>query len=95
MNRDDWIADKNALGCAKLYRAGTYYEAVSLMKYNRDFAHLSGLYLSGESFSVDAGWTEPCLRGAIDAVILLRHTTHAQFNGGLTLDNYPEYRARR
>jgi len=95
VNRDDWITDKNALGCAKLYRAGTYYKAVSLMKYNRDFAHLSGLYLSGESFSVDAGWTEPCLRGAIDAVIHLCHTTHAQFNGGLTLDNYPEYRARR
>ena len=89
-----WITDKNALGCAKLYRAGTYYEAVSLMKYNRDFAHVSGLYLSGESFSVDAGWTEPCLRGAIDAVIHLCHTTHAQFNGGFTLNDYPEYRAR-
>ena len=39
-----WITDKNR---AKLYRAGTYYKAVSLMKYNRDLAHLSGLYLSG------------------------------------------------
>ena len=89
-----WITDKNALGCAKLYRAGTYYEAVSLMKYNRDFAHVSSLYLSGESFSVDSGWTEPCLRGAIDAVIHLCHTTHAQFNGGFTLDDYPEYQVR-
>lgn len=89
-----WITDKNALGCAKLYRAGTYYEAVSLMKYNRDYAHLSGLYLSGESFSVDAGWTEPCLRGAIDAIIHLCHTTHAHFNGGFSLDDYPEYQLR-
>ena len=88
-----WITDKNALGCAKLYRAGTYYDAVSLMKYNRDYAHVSGLYLSGESFSVDAGWTEPCLRGAIDAVINLCHTTHAEFNGGFSLDDYPQYQA--
>lgn len=86
-----WSTDKNALGCAKLYRAGTYHEAVSLMKYNRDYAHLSGLYLSGESFSVDAGWTEPCLRGAIDAVIHLCNTTNASFNGGFSLAHYPEY----
>jgi len=89
-----WMTDKNALGCAKLYRAGTYYDAVSLMKYNRDHAHISGLYLSGESFSVDAGWTEPCLRGAIDAVINLCNTTHAMFNGGFRLENYPEYQTR-
>nr|WP_233099320.1 FAD-dependent oxidoreductase [Pseudomonas psychrophila] len=89
-----WVTDKNALGCAKLYRAGTYYEAVSLMKYNRDFSHISGLYLSGESFSVDAGWTEPCLRGAIDAVINICNTTHAEFNGGFTMKDYPHYQTR-
>ena len=70
-----WITDKNALGCAKLYRPGTYYDAVGLMKYNRDFAHVSGLYFSGESFSVDAGWTEPCFRGAVDAVIHICNKT--------------------
>lgn len=86
-----WVTDKNALGCAKLYRAGTYYDAVSLMQYNRDYAHVSGLYLAGESFSVDAGWTEPCLRGAVDAVINLCSTTLAKFNGGFTLDEYPRY----
>lgn len=89
-----WMTDKNALGCAKLYRAGTYYDAVSLMKYNRDYAHVSGLYLSGESFSVDAGWTEPCLRGAIDAVIHICNTTHSNFNGGFTLDDYPRYQGQ-
>ena len=89
-----WITDKNALGCAKLYRAGTYYEAVSLMKYNRDYSQVSGLYLAGESFSVDAGWTEPCLRGAIDAVINLCNTTQAEFNGGFCMDDYPEYQTR-
>ncbi|MCU1760481.1 NAD(P)/FAD-dependent oxidoreductase [Pseudomonas sp. 14P_8.1_Bac3] len=86
-----WITDKNALGCAKLYRPGTYYEAVGLMKYNRDFAHVSGLYFSGESFSVDAGWTEPCFRGAVDAVIHICSKTHATFNGGFSMNDYPHY----
>jgi len=86
-----WVTDRNALGCAKLYRPGTYYDAVGLMKYNRDYGATSGLYLSGESFSVDAGWTEPCLRGAIDAVIHICHKTKAQFNGGFSLKDYPHY----
>lgn len=86
-----WVTDRNALGCAKLYRAGTYCEAVSLMKYNRDYGNASGLYLCGESFSVDAGWTEPCLRGAVDAIINLCHATNAKFNGGFTLQDYPQY----
>lgn len=86
-----WITDKNALGCAKLYRAGTYHEAISLMKYNRELSELSGLYLAGESFSVDAGWTEPCLRTAVDVVINLCSRTSAQFLGGFTLEHYPQY----
>jgi len=85
------MTDKNALGCAKLYRPGTYYDAVSLMKYNRDFAHVSGLYFSGESFSVDAGWTEPCFRGAVDAVIHICNKTAAAFQGGFSMSDYPHY----
>ncbi|WP_231421754.1 flavin monoamine oxidase family protein [Pseudomonas sp. Leaf59] len=90
-----WMNDKHSLGCAKLYRAGTYYDAVSLMKYNRDYSYASGLYLCGESFSVDAGWTEPCFRGAIDTVINICEKTQASFNGGFTLSDYPEYRVER
>ena len=59
-----WVTDRNALGCAKLYRAGAYQDAVRLMSYNRDYSARSGLYFAGESFSVDAGWTEPAMRGA-------------------------------
>lgn len=88
-----WSTDRNSLGCAKLYRAGTYYDAVGLMKYNRDYGAESGLYLSGESFSVDAGWTEVCLRGAIDAVIHICNKTGADFNGGFSMTDYPHYRA--
>lgn len=89
-----WITDKNALGCAKLYRPGTYYDAVSLMKYNRDFAQVCGLYFSGESFSVDAGWTEPCFRGAVDAIIHICDKTTATFNGGFSMNDYPHYRLK-
>ncbi|AMN80060.1 flavin monoamine oxidase family protein [Pseudomonas azotoformans] len=88
-----WMNDKNSLGCAKLYRAGTYYDAMKLLKYNRDFSHKSGLYLCGESFSVDAGWTEPCFRGAIDTVINICNKTQADFNGDFTMSDYPTFRA--
>lgn len=90
-----WMTDRHALGCAKLYRAGAYYEAVNLMKYNRDLSAYSGLYLAGESFSVDAGWTEPCLRTAIDTVINLCHNTGARFNGRFSLEHYPHYQVPR
>ena len=86
-----WMTDKNSLGCAKLYRPGTYHDAVRLLKYNRDYSKASGLYLSGESFSVDAGWTEPCFRGAVDAVIHICDKTNARFNGGFTMDDYPHF----
>lgn len=87
-----WMNDKHSLGCAKLYRAGTYYEAIKLLAYNRNFSEKSGLYLCGESFSVDAGWTEPCFRGAIDAVINACIKTRAHFNGGFTSQDYPKYK---
>ena len=64
------------------------------MNYNRQYAARSGLYLCGESFSVDAGWTEPCLRGALDATIHLCQRTGARFNGGFGLKHYPEYTGR-
>lgn len=88
-----WMNDKNSLGCAKLYRAGTYYNAMKLLQYNRNFSHKSGLYLCGESFSVDAGWTEPCFRGAVDTVINICNKTRATFNGGFTMHDYPTYKA--
>ncbi|WP_260952977.1 flavin monoamine oxidase family protein [Serratia marcescens] len=86
-----WITEPNSLGCAKLYRAGTYADAMSLLTYNRDTAAHSGLYLAGESFSVDAGWTEPSLRGAIDTIINLCNNTGAHFNGGFNIEDYPHY----
>ncbi|MNI47045.1 Tryptophan 2-monooxygenase [compost metagenome] len=89
-----WMTDRHALGCAKLYRPGAYQDAVRLMKYNRDFGHVSGLYLCGESFSVDAGWTEPCFRGAVDAVIHICNKTAATFNGGFSISDLPHYQLK-
>lgn len=86
-----WITEPSSLGCAKLYRAGTYSDAMTLLAYNRDVSPKSGLYLAGESFSVDAGWTEPSLRGAIDAVINICNNTSASFHGGFTMEDYPRY----
>jgi tryptophan 2-monooxygenase len=86
-----WLNDPNALGCARLYRAGTYRDVVRLMSYNRDYSARSRLYLAGEGYSADAGWTEPALRGAVDAVINLCHNTGARFNGGFSLSDYPRY----
>lgn len=86
-----WITRPNSLGCAKLYRAGTYSDAMNLLAYNANFSAQSGLYLSGESFSVDAGWTEPSFRGAIDAVINICANTGAIFNKGFRLQDYPKY----
>lgn len=88
-----WISDENSLGCSKLYRAGTYFNAMKLLSYNRKYSKESGLLFAGEAYSVDAGWTEPCLRGAVDAVINICANTKAKFNGNFNMDeHYPKYR---
>lgn len=90
-----WLNDRGSHGCARLYRAGTYGDVVRLMAFNRDHSNRARLYFAGESYSADAGWTEPALRGAIDAVIHLASNTAARFKGGFTLKQYPEYHRPR
>lgn len=87
-----WISDKNSRGCSKLYRAGSYYSAMKLLTYNRKYSKSSGLYLAGESFSVDGGWTEPCLRGAVDTVINICANYNADFTSDFNFEkDYPHY----
>ncbi|MBF7141480.1 MULTISPECIES: flavin monoamine oxidase family protein [Pseudomonas] len=86
-----WLTDRNSLGCARLYRAGAYGDVVRLMAYNRNHSARSRLYFAGEGYSADAGWTEPALRGAIDAVIHLCANTQATFNGSFSIEDYPRY----
>ncbi|WP_263262921.1 NAD(P)/FAD-dependent oxidoreductase [Pseudomonas sp. RIT-PI-S] len=90
-----WLNDPNAHGCARLYRPGTYQDVVRLMAFNRDHSGKSRLYLAGEGYSADAGWTEPALRGALDAVINLCNNTGARFHGGFSMGDYPEYYQRK
>lgn len=88
-----WFNSRESMGCAKLYRPGAYGEAMRLLAYNRRFSAKSNIYLAGESFSVDAGWTEPSFRGALDAVINLCNNTGATFNNGFSMDIYPHFSA--
>ncbi|MBO2006893.1 hypothetical protein J4732_11555 [Serratia marcescens] len=81
----DHFQEPNSLGCAK--RAGAYADAMSL-RWLTDTAAHSGLYLAGESFSVDAGWTEPSLRGAVIPSSTFA-TTPARTNGGFSMNDYP------
>ncbi|BFI54926.1 Monoamine oxidase [Yersinia pseudotuberculosis] len=87
-----WISDSHAFGCARLYRAGTYKDSMSLLAYNRNYSNQSRIYLAGEAYSVDAGWVEPSLRGAIDCVINLCNNVQAPFSEGFSMDDYPKFR---
>ncbi|RYH20364.1 MAG: amine oxidase, partial [Alcaligenaceae bacterium] len=84
-----WSEDGYAKGCAKFYRAGGYADAARLAAYTGKYSDKSGLYLAGEGYSLDGGWTEPCFRGAADTVIHLLKNTASKFNGGFTLADYP------
>lgn len=86
-----WLNDPNSHGCARLYRAGTYGDVIRLMAFNRNHSGKAHLYFAGEGYSADAGWTEPALRGAVDAVIHLASNTGAAFEGGFSLERYPRY----
>ncbi|WP_135290628.1 hypothetical protein [Pseudomonas kairouanensis] len=57
--------------------------------YARSSATLAYSYLAREEST--AARAPPGLRGSIDVVIHLCNTTHADFNGGFTLEDYPAY----
>lgn len=56
-------------GAARLYDERTWNDTQVPMAYNQEYSRNSAIYFAGEAYSVDAGWTEPALRGAIDAVL--------------------------
>lgn len=85
-----WSEDGYAKGCAHFYRSGGYADAVRLTSYTSRYSEKSGLYLAGEAYSPDGGWTEPCFRGAADTVIHLLKNTGSTYNGGFTLADYPK-----
>jgi tryptophan 2-monooxygenase len=86
-----WTQQPTYRGCAKLYRQRNWDQCYDLITYNQTFSASSRLYLAGESYGVEGGWTEPALRTALDAVIHLVQNTQGSFLNGFTFANYPSY----
>lgn len=87
-----WSRQASYRGCAKLYRERSWAWDQALLTYNQQYAASSGLYLAGEGYSVEGGWTEPALRLALDAVIHLIHNAGGSFSGSFNFDtDYPKY----
>ena len=64
-----WEKMPSYKGAARLYDERTWNDTQVPMGYNQAYSSNSALYFAGESYGVDAGWTEPAFRGAIDAVL--------------------------
>lgn len=86
-----WSKRPSYRGCAYLYREITWNENYALLRYNQTYSQNSHLYLAGEAFSVEGGWTEPALRGGLDATIHLIRNTEGEFLNSFKFDDYPEY----
>lgn len=86
-----WSKRPSYRGCAYLYRETTWQENYALLRYNQNYSQTSHIYLAGEAFSVEGGWTEPALRGGLDAVIHLIHNTGGEFLNGFQFTDYPQY----
>ena len=57
--------------CAKLYRAGSFDWNYAQLTWNQNHAKERGIYFAGEFASLEGGWIEPAMRGALDAVVRL------------------------
>jgi tryptophan 2-monooxygenase len=87
-----WSLMPTYLACAKLYHERSWDLDYALLRYNQNFSARSGIYFAGEGFSVEGGWTEPALRGALDAVVHLINDSGGTFVGGFDFaTDYPRY----
>ena len=87
-----WTMQVGYNGCAKLYRQRNWQMNYALLAYNQQYSQASRLYLAGETFSVEGGWTEPALRLALDAVVRIIQNSGGTFNNGFNVANdYPTY----
>jgi tryptophan 2-monooxygenase len=83
-----WTAEPTYRGCSKLYRSHNERLGYTLLTYNNHSSKMPGLYLAGDCYSNEGGWTEPALRGAIDAVINIIKDSGGTFNGGFDYDQH-------
>lgn len=86
-----WHMQPTYRGCSKLYRQRNWDACYYLLAYNQTYSAVSNLYFAGESYGVEGGWTEPALRGAMDAVIHLIKNSGGTFTGQFSFDKYPQY----
>lgn len=90
-----WSRQPFARGCSKLYRAATDVDNLCMLSHNQDFGKDSGLYFAGEGYSVEGGWAEPAMRGALDAVLWIIDAEGAKLEPKLNLElerDYPRWR---
>lgn len=87
-----WSQQLGYSGCAKLYRQRSWTQNYALLAYNQQNSRSSGLYLAGETYGVEGGWTEPALRLALDAVIRIIQNSGGTFATGFNVANdYPSF----
>ncbi|MEM9878930.1 MAG: FAD-dependent oxidoreductase [Pseudomonadota bacterium] len=86
-----WMLQPTVRGCAKLYRARDWKNNYALLTYNQECSSKSGLYFAGECYDVEGGWTEPALRGGINASIHVIQNSGGTFNNDFTFADYPKY----
>jgi tryptophan 2-monooxygenase len=87
-----WERQPTYRGCAKLYRQRSWNLDYALLTYNQRYSATSGLYFTGEAYSVEGGWTEPALRLGLDAVIHIVNNTNGTFLNNFDYKaNYPQY----
>ena len=87
-----WALEPSYRGCAKLYRNRNERLNNTLLAYNHNSGKEPRLFLAGENYSVEGGWTEPALRTAMDAAIRIIKVTGGTFNNGFDYDKdyHPE-----
>jgi tryptophan 2-monooxygenase len=87
-----WSLMPTYLACAKLYHERSWDLDYALLRYNQTFSNASGIYFAGEGFSVEGGWTEPALRGALDAALHVIKNSGGTFVSGFDFaQDYPLY----
>ncbi|MEM1019072.1 MAG: FAD-dependent oxidoreductase, partial [Pseudomonadota bacterium] len=86
-----WLLQPTIRGCAKLYRARDWTNNYALLSYNQEYSAQSNMYFAGESYDVEGGWTEPALRGGLDAAIHVINNSGGSFNNQFSFSDYPEF----
>ena len=88
-----WESMPTYKGAARLYDESTWADTQVPMTYNQLHSAASRVYFAGESYGVDAGWTEPAFRSAIDAVLHIANNNQFNFNAAnfTFATDYPKY----